>query len=148
LKINKKIKWHGNAIAGQFFGISEDTEGQKTLWVLPLGRDKKFHLNDISQIDLSRSNLDELSPVELDEVNKAFGTRFGKCFENESKKVTRKIILTEETQAVIKKLEDTVSINFAILDETIGETNIHLEQIAIATKKIAQELIKTRLKEE
>ena len=85
MRVDKNfIEWHSNAIAGQFFGISKNTEGQKTLWVLPLGRDKKFHLNDISEVDLSRSNLDELSPYELDEVNKAFGTRFGKCFERES----------------------------------------------------------------
>ena len=129
------IKWHTKLITGQLFGVSVGMWGQKTLYVMPISRDNKFNLNEISEVDLSRSNLDELSPSELDEINKAFGTRFGQCYEYVAPK--RKIILTEETRAVIKKLEDTVSINFAILDETISETNIYLEKIANALLRIA-----------
>ncbi len=75
------IKWHTKLITGQLFGVSENKQGQKTLYVMPISRDNKFNLNEISEIDLSRSNLDELSPLELDEINKAFGTRFGQCYE-------------------------------------------------------------------
>tara|TARA_R110002020_G_scaffold443154_2_gene654391 strand:- start:1259 stop:1663 length:405 start_codon:yes stop_codon:yes gene_type:complete len=119
------IKWHTKLITGQLFGISENKQGQKTLYVMPISRDNKFNLNEISEIDLSRSNLDELSPSELDEINKAFGTRFGQCYE-----YVARTSLFLETRDVIKKLEDTISINFAILDETIEETNTHLEKIA------------------
>ena len=129
------IKWHTKLITGQLFGVSENKQGQKTLYVMPISRDNKFNLNEISEIDLSRSNLDELSPSELDEINKAFDTRFGQCYEYVAPK--RKIIFTEETRAVIKKLEDTISINFAILDETIEETNTHLEKIAEGLFRIA-----------
>jgi hypothetical protein len=114
------IKWHTKLITGQLFGVSEGMWGQKTLYVLPIGRDKKFHLNDISEVDLSRSNLDELSPYELDEVNKVFGTRFGKCFEREStKKKGREINLSKETQIALAYL------------------NGHLERIADALETMA-----------
>ena len=118
------IKWHTKLITGQLFGVSENKQGQKTLYVMPISRDNKFNLNEISEIDLSRSNLDELSPLELDEINKAFGTRFGQCYEYVAPK--RKI-----------SLEDTVSINFAILDKTIIEINTHLEKIAEGLFRIA-----------
>ena len=118
------IKWHTKLITGQLFGVSENKQGQKTLYVMPISRDNKFNLNEISEIDLSRSNLDELSPLELDEINKAFGTRFGQCYEYVAPK--RKI-----------SLEDTVSINFAILDKTISEINTHLEKIAEGLFRIA-----------
>jgi len=114
------IKWHTKLITGQLFGVSEGMWGQKTLYVLPIGRDKKFHLNDISEVDLSRSNLDELSPYELDEVNKVFGTRFGKCFEREStKKKGREINLSKETQIALAYL------------------NGHLERIADSLETMA-----------
>ena len=121
MRVDKNfIEWHSNVIAGQFFGISKNTEGQKTLWVLPLGRDKKFHLNDISEVDLSRSNLDELSPYELREVNKAFGTGFGKCFEREStKRKGREINLSKETRIALAYL------------------NGHLERIADSLETMA-----------
>ena len=107
------IKWHTKLIKGQLFGVSEGMWGQKTLYVLPMGIDQKFSLNDISEIDLSRSNLDELTPYELNKINKAFGTGFGKCFEREStadiiidtvktlKTKGRKISLSKETQIAL-----------------------------------------------
>ena len=109
------IKWHTKLITGQLFGVSEGMWGQKTLYVLPIGRDKKFHLNDISEVDLSRSNLDELSPYELDEVNKAFGTGFGKS----TKRKGREINLSKETQIALAYL------------------NGHLERIADALETMA-----------
>ena len=118
------IKWHTKLITGQLFGVSENKQGQKTLYVMPISRDKKFNLNEIGEVDLSRNNLAELSPSELDEINKAFGTRFGQCYEYVAPKIKT-------------NLEDTVSINFAILDETISETNIYLEKIANALLRIA-----------
>lgn len=44
----------------------------------------------------------------------------------------------------LKEIEKTLSINLDILDNTLEETNIHLKEIAIATKKIAQSLKKWR----
>ena len=114
------IKWHTKLIKGQLFGVSEGMWGQKTLYVLPIGKDKKFHLNDISEVDLSRSNLDELSPYELREVNKAFGTGFGKCFEREStKRKGREINLSKETRIALAYL------------------NGHLERIADSLETMA-----------
>ncbi len=129
------IKWHTKLITGQLFGVSENKQGQKTLYVMPISRDNKFNLNMISEIDLSRSNLDELSPSELDEINKAFGTRFGQCYEYVAPK--RKIILTEETRAIINELRNELSINFAIVGETIEEINSNLEKIAEGLFRIA-----------
>jgi len=45
----------------------------------------------------------------------------------------------------LKEIEKTLSINLDIIDNTLGEINIHLELIAIATKKIALELTKARV---